>query len=77
MLTLHSKAGDGTSECSQVVSPTPRVFPRGQGLESVCWALAKRAFCMPLAHFAAPPLLQVVLLPLYPMDRRHHGTLAP
>ena len=31
MLTLPSKAGVGISECSVVVSPAPRAFPRGQG----------------------------------------------
>ena len=31
MLTLPSKAGAGVGECSVVVSPVPRAFPRGQG----------------------------------------------
>ena len=31
MLTLPSTAGAGISECSVVVSPVPRAFPRGQG----------------------------------------------
>ena len=31
VLTLPSKAGAGISECSVVVSPAPRAFPRGQG----------------------------------------------
>ena len=31
VLTLPSKAGAGINECSVLVSPAPRAFPRGQG----------------------------------------------
>ena len=35
VLTLPSKAGAGISECTVVVSPALRAFPRGQGSELV------------------------------------------
>ena len=43
-------------QCRVVVSPVPRAFPRGQGSALAFGLEQKWAFCMPLAHLAAPAL---------------------
>ena len=54
MLTLPSKAGAGTSECSVVVSPALRAFLRGQGSVLVFPPLDKKRVLYALSTLGHP-----------------------
>ena len=67
MLTLPSKAAAGASECSVVVSPVPRAFPRTQG-SALAFAVRKMGVWYALSTLGHPSPLVGRAFAVFPQE---------